>query len=80
MSKQLFLTVLMDSTLLNIKHNVPDFLTWEDSGGFQDQCKKWKNEDFWIYSIIPTTIIVKSFMMFSCLLLCVVLLCSEIGF
>ena len=70
----------MDSTLLNIKHYVPDHLASRDSGGFQDQCKKWKNEYFWICSIVPTAMIVKSSMMFSCLLLCVVVFCSEIGF
>ena len=56
------------------------FLKPRDSGGFQDQCKKWKNEDFGIGSIIPTTMIFKSFILFSCLFLCAVVLCSEIGF
>ena len=37
------------------------FLHSRDSGGFQDQWKNEKNEDFWICSIIPTAMIFLKF-------------------
>ena len=55
-SKQLFKTVLLDSTLLDINHTVPDILTPQASGGFQYKCKKCKNEDFLISSKISTAV------------------------
>ena len=46
-SKQSLYTFLLDSTLLDISHTVPDFLTPQrDISGFQYQCNNAKNEDF----------------------------------
>ena len=47
MSKQLFKSVLLDTTLLDINRTVPDILTPKDSCGFQYQCKKWKKWRFY---------------------------------
>ena len=41
-SKQLFKTVLMDTTLLDINRTLPDILTPQDSGGFKYKCKSCK--------------------------------------
>ena len=49
------------------------FLHSRDSGGFIDQWKNEKNEDFWICSIIPTAMIFLSFMLFSNVLHCFVM-------
>ena len=42
--------------------------------------KNAKNEDFFISSIISTAVEFLSFMLFSYLLQCVIVICNEIGF
>ena len=67
-SKQLFYTVLLDTTLLCINHSVPDILTPQGSGGFQYQCKKnAKGEYLLISSIIYTAV---NFKVLCCFLIC----------
>ena len=47
-SKQLFETVPLDNTSLDIMKNVPDFLASQSFQPFSDQCKNGKQEEFWI--------------------------------
>ena len=68
LSKQLFDTVLLDSTLLDINHTVPDFLTPQQfQWFFIPMQKKQKNEDFWICSKISTAV---NFKVLWCFLVC----------
>ena len=80
MSKQLFKTGVLDSTLLDMKHYVPDFLTsyiLEIPVVFKTNVK---NIEFWICSIIPKETIFKSFLLLSFLLHIFIVTSSEIGF
>ena len=80
MSKQLFKAGVLDSTLLDMKHYVPDFLTsyiLEIPVVFKTNVK---HEEFWICSIIPKETIFKSFLLFSFLLHIFIVTSSEIGF
>ena len=63
MSKQLFKSVLLDTTLLDINRTVPDILTPK----VNTNAKNEKNEDFMISSIISTAV---NFKVLCCFLIC----------
>ena len=79
-SKQLFFTVLLDSTSLDKTHNVPDFLASQSFRPFSRSMQiMGKKIRFFDLKYIYYTNDFKSFLTFSNLLRCDVVLCSETG-